>query len=323
MAGNDNPFAPSSTASSGAGWDPLGICRQVDALVATVRDPLRHLRTDGSGKLPAAQHPLVELSVHLGGANDRDYLAVSRASLSTPEQAIAAASLLNMYYDSPSTLQTCARARGWLFPRARVRTLQGLASFAKSPGFGGAAVPAVGPVSYALLRIFGDPSGSRAPSFRQYDTEVVAAATDVVRESKTPVFDGATWIPLWGWALGGAQGQASVRTRVFAMKAIQAILRRRALLPGQIRAADSMAAVLRQLVEARAPTIPVAERDLFLSEAAATVGAVAQAQIEVEGGGWTPPPPAAPAWLLPSLAAGAGLLVVGGAVVIARARARA
>jgi hypothetical protein len=99
-------------------------------------------------------------------------------------------------------------------------------------------------------------------------------------------------------------------------------------LPGQIRAADSLAAVLNNTVQTGAPAVPAAERDFYRSEASATVGAAAQALVAAEmaaAAGLPMPgsalPPASVPWLPIALGVGATGLLVGGIVLLNRRRA--
>lgn len=317
-------------------------CDQLTALVTVVKDPLWHLQTDGTAG-PAWQKYIgpaggggasttvgfqlepVDYAVHFGPAALPRRRPVSRGFYTNIDEVMVALRLLQTYYETPNDLRLCPAAQGWYHVSGRVRALDALATYGASPGFVRGGPAAVGQMLYVLLRIFGDPRGSKSGD---RETEVVAAAANLVLKSNTGTFDSAVWLPLWGWANGGAYGNASVRTRVFAMKALQAILRRDRLLPGQVRAADTAAAILQQLVAGRAPSIPVTERELFLSEAAALVGAVASAMINDEmsasnGGLPAPAPPATPVWVWPTVAAGAGLLAVGGAVLVVATRRRA
>lgn len=249
---------------------------------------------------------------------------VSRVVLGDAAQLNAGITLLTLSYTDP-TFGNCAAVSAWRTPAGRVQALKPVEVWAARGGF-----TAFNPLSYAaqalLLKILEDPAGSRVGARM---TEVVAAAAEVVRKSKTSFFDAALWVPLWSWAVGGPAGGASVRTRVFAMKAIQSILARGTLLPGQIRAADSLAAVLLHTVQTGASTVPANERDLYRAEASATVGAAAQALVAAEmavSAGLpmpdsTVPPPGTPVpWTSIALGAGAVGLVVGGIVLVSRRR---
>lgn len=247
----------------------------------------------------------------------------------TVDAVAAAARSVSFVYDfpTPQVLRpgTYCPTGAWLSDD-RVRMLTGVAAWGSRNSFGAyGLVPTVGA---ALVNVFTKPFalvvGGPEPATER--DRVVYAAADVVRQSKDSSLDALTWLLLWQWAVGGPNGNASVRARVMAMKAIQAVLRRGALLPGQIRAADSLAAVLQGLVNARAPNVSAAERDWFLSEAAATVGAVASARIALEvaagGGGYVPPvpPPSAPAagWVVPTAVAAGAVVVLGGLFVVLR-----
>lgn len=247
---------------------------------------------------------------------------VSRAVFSDAGQLNTGIALLTLSYTDPA-FGACHATSAWQTPAGRAQALKPIQAWAAAKGF-----TALNPLSYAvqtlLLKVLEDPTGSR-PGSRM--TEVPAAAAEVVRTSKTSFFDAALWVPLWTWAVGGPAGGASVRTRVFAMKAIQAILARGTLLPGQIRAADSLAAVLNNIVQTGAQAVPAGEREFYRSEASATVGAAAQALVAAEmaaAAGLPMPGPtasvsAAP-WVPIALGVGAVGLLIGGAVLVTRRR---
>lgn len=250
---------------------------------------------------------------------------VSQLVFSDAAQLNVGVALLTLSYTDPA-FGSCHAVAAWQTPAGRVQALKPIQAW----GSTGKGFTSLSPLSYAtqnlLLTILNDPAGSR-PGSRM--TEVVMAATEVIRTSKTSFFDAALWVPLWTWAVGGPAGGASVRTRSFAMKAIQAILARGTLLPGQIRAADSLAAVLNNIVQTGARMVPEAERELYRAEAAATVGAAAQALVAAEMAAAAGlPMPAAPTptsvpWAPIALSVGVVGLLIGGIVLVGRRRTAA
>lgn len=245
---------------------------------------------------------------------------VSRATFSDSAQLNAGVALLTLSYTDPA-FGACHATSAWQTPAGRAQALKPIQAWAAAKGF-----TALNPLSYAvqtlLLKVLEDPTGSR-PGSRM--TEVPAAAAEVVRTSKTSFFDAALWVPLWTWAVGGPNGGASARTRSFAMKALEAILRRGTLFPAQIRAADSLAAVLNNIVQTGATTLSMSERELYRAEATALLGEVQAALYRLEVTGLAPapslPPPAAVPWSLIALGVGATGLLVGGIILFNRRRA--
>ncbi len=330
-------------------WFKQPTCAELAPLVVALKDPLAYLDTDGSegpgftmqvgGAYTGVGWQTFDYDVHAGwpskftaeGAFQLDHVnapeerlpvrrVVSRAVLTTAAEVNTAARLLAVYYATPNALRLCPIAQGWFHARGRVRALTAISAFGAAYGFGADTAPAVTEV---LLKIFADAAGSKLGS---RETEVVYAAAQVVRDSRTPALDAATWLPLWRWALGGPNGGASVRTRVAAMKAIQAVIRRGALLPRQLLAASAMADVLQQLVTGRAPSVAAAERAFFLSEADATVGAVnfALTQAALAEGkppGWRPASSTTRAgWWIVGAAAAVAVTAGGAAIVHRRAQ---
>lgn len=238
----------------------------------------------------------------------------------------AAARLVAFVYENPAPNIACVGEPQSI--DARLKLIAGVNRWGKVYSYGQyGLVPTVGGMAALVLN---DPRGSYAGN---RETEVVYAVAQIVLDSKDSSLDTLTWLPLWRWALGGPQGGASTRTRVMAMKAIQAILRRGTLLPGELIKADGLATLLNQLVMGRAPGIPAAEREWYLSEAAATLGAAAAARAAAAtnaGGGQVPgtlPVPAAtgwPVWTPVAVIGGVGVLLIGGLTVFAlRRRAEA
>lgn len=245
---------------------------------------------------------------------------VSRAVFSDAGQLNTGIALLTLSYTDPA-FGACHAVSAWQTPAGRVQALKPIQAWAASKGF-----TALNPLSYAvqavLLKVLEDPTGSR-PGSRM--TEVPAAAAEVVRTSKTSFFDAALWVPLWTWAVGGPNGGASARTRSFAMQALEAILRRGTLFPAQIRAADSLAAVLNNIVQTGATTLSMSERALYRAEATALLGEVQEALYRLEVAGLAPapsaPPPATVPWSLIALGVGATGLLVGSIILFNRRRA--
>lgn len=259
-------------------------------------------------------------------------LLVTR-TFATPQETAAAARTIQAYYETPvsaSYAPFCVPARDWQPVDGRVRLLNGLAVWGKTKGF---APYALGPVvGFALWRVLTDPTASASPSNPEND--VAFAATNIVTQAKDAAVDNVTYQPLWQLALGGARGALSVRVRVGAMKALQAILRRGGLLPGELTKAEGLAQTLNALVIAGAPGIAANERDWYLSEAAALLGAAGTARQAVElqqltsqltvppqptSGPGIPPPATWPWWTWATIAVG-GLVTVGSVVVIVRSR---
>lgn len=336
-------------------WFKQPTCAELAPLVVALKDPLAYLDSDGtaggdSGYFPPVttmgavgvvpNYVNVDYSVHDGWPSpfraDGEFDAalrddptarlpyrrpVSRALLVNASEIDTATRLLQVYYATPNALRLCPIAQGWYHARGRVRALDAIGAYGKLRGFDAATTPAVTGV---LLKVFDNAAGSKTGS---RETEVVYAAAQIVLDARTSSLDAATWLPLWRWALGGPNGNASVRTRVMAMKAIQAVIRRGALLPRQVLAAATMADVLQQLVAGRAPSVAAAERAFFLSEADATVGAVnfALTQAALAEGkppAWRPPLSSVAsrrvAWWIAGAAAVAAT-AVGGVAVYRRA----
>lgn len=246
---------------------------------------------------------------------------VSRAVFSDTAQLNLGVTLLTLSYTDP-TFGACHAASAWQTPAGRVQALRPIQAWAASKGF-----TALNPQSYMvqalLLKVLEDPTGSR-PGSRM--TEVAAAAAEVVRVSKTSFFDANLWVPLWVWAVGGPNGGASARTRSLAMQALQAILRRGTLFPAQIRAADSLAAVLNRIVQTGTTALSMSERELYRAEATSLLGEVQAALYRLEVAGLAPTPgtataPASVPWLPIALGVGATGLLVGGIVLLNRRRA--
>jgi hypothetical protein len=258
------------------------------------------------------------------------YLLLTR-TFGSASEAAAAARAVQAFYEAPVPLSyapLCAAARDWQTPDGRTRLLNGLAVWGKTKGF---APYALGPtVGFALWRVLTAPTASTSPN--NPENAVAFAATSVVTQAKDAAVDNVTYQPLWQLALGGARGQLSVRVRVGAMKALQAILRRGGLLPGELTKAEGLAQTLNALVVAGAPGVPANEREWYLSEAAALLGAAAQARsaaalapmlptvppVPVDSGGIAPVA-TWPWWTWAALAGGA-VVALGSVVLLVRVR---
>ena len=310
-------------------------CADIERRLATVIDPFHHLDSDGGtgpsfnviiqepGTPSVFPRPItVDYKVQFGAPS----LPYRRPLVRRPSNAAEASVvvwLLWLYYGGErESLRLCPFAQGLYHTAGRADALEKLARYLASNRRNPVALDAVtaGMLTSVMVRIFEDPSAGRAYG---KDDSVVAAATEIV--DATPMFDRAAWLPLWGWALGGPAAKAAIRTRVFAMKSLQTILRRGGLFPAEVRAADPMAEVLRQLVVARAPSVPANERELYLAEAQALVGSIAAANAAaalvetqspgapvppVDASGVRPPPGAIPIWvpIAGAVAAAAGLV---------------
>lgn len=262
-------------------------CADIERRLNAVIDPFHYLDSDG-GTGPTFQviiqepgtpsmfsRPIpVDYKVKFGAPS----LPYRRPLVRRPQNAVEASVvvwLLSLYYGGErESLRLCPGAQGLYHTAGRADALEKLAKYLASNRRNPVALDAVtvGMLQRVLTKVFEDPSAGRAYG---KDDSVVAAATEIV--DATPIFDRALWLPLWGWALGGPAASAAIRTRVFAMKALQSILRRGGLFPAEVRAADPMAEVLRQLVTARVPNVATNERELYLAEAQALVGAIAGA----------------------------------------------
>lgn len=262
-------------------------CADIDRRLNAVIDPFHYLDSDG-GAGPTFQfiiqepgtpamfaRPIpVDYKVKFGGPS----LPYRRPVVRRPSNATEAAIivwLLALYYGGErESLRLCPGAQGLYHTAGRADALEKLAKYLASNRRNPVALDAVtaGALQGVLVKIFEDPSAGRAYG---KDDSVVAAATEII--DQTSLFDRIAWLPLWGWALGGPAASAAIRTRVFAMKSLQTILRRGGLFPAEVRAADPMAEVLRRLVTARAPNLSANERDWYLAEAQALVGTIASA----------------------------------------------
>lgn len=257
-----------------------------------------------------------------------------RTTFANAAQLNAGVALLTLSYANPEFFNGCEAVQPVLTVAGRVKLLEAIRAWGASGGFSVFSLLMV-PLTYTtqalLLKIFADPAGSRTGSKA---TEVIAAAADVVRACTTPVFDAATWLPLWGWAIGGPDGGASLRTRSFAMKALEAILRRGTLSAAQIRSANTLATVLNNVVASGTAGVSAAERALYRSEATAVLGEVQAALSRLEMAALTvpaadtsslpTPPPASskpwPTWVPIAVGIGAVGLLLGGAILVNRRR---
>jgi len=276
-------------------------CADIERRLNTVIDPWHYLDSDGgTGPMfqvviqdPAVSAVLrrpviVDYKVKLGGPALPYRRPVVRRPANAAEASIIVW-LLSLYYSGErESLRLCPFAQGLYHTAGRADALEKLAKYLAANKRNPVVLDAVttGVLQRVILQILEDPSAGRA--FGK-DDAVIAAATEII--DAAPTFDRAAWLPLWGWALGGPAAKAAIRTRVLAMKALQSILRRGGLFPAEVRAADPMAEVLRQLVVARAPSIPANERELYLAEAQALVGAIATANVAAAMAEGTPIPP--------------------------------
>lgn len=264
-------------------------CADIERRLAAVIDPLHHLESDGTAGPnfqviipdPSAPRELAHLrpmtvsyTVRFGPPSVPYRRPVVRRPNNASEAAVIVWLLWLYYGGERESLRLCPGAQGLYHTAGRADALEKLAKYLASNKRNPVALDAVtaGTLQRVLVLIFEDPTAGRA--FGK-DDAVVAAATEIV--DAIPLFDRAVWLPLWGWALGGPAAKAAIRTRVFAMKSLQTILNRGGLLPAQVRAADPMAEVLRQLVVQRAPNVPANEREWYLAEAQALVGTIASA----------------------------------------------
>lgn len=155
---------------------------------------------------------------------------------------------------------------------------------------------------------------------RRADGLVVGLAHVTLSSS---VIDAAAWPLFWVWANGGPTGKAPPRTRVFAIKALQAMIRRR---PGLVNGATlSAVEQLQRTVDDWDRLWPtygqsdIQERAMFVAEAnslvAATATELAQQGLDVSELHPVVAPPPGPAvpWI-PVLGAGAAAL---GALAVA------
>lgn len=305
-------------------------CADIERRLRAVIDPLHHLDSDGTagpsfnviiqepGTPSMFSRPIaVDYKVQFGPPALPYRRPVVRRPSNASEAAVVVWLLWIYYGGERESLRLCPFAQGLYHTAGRADALEKLAKYLAANKRNPVALDAVtaGTLQRILVLIFEDPSAGRAYG---KDDSVVAAATEIV--DATPLFDRAAWLPLWGWALGGPAAKAAIRTRVFAMKSLQTILRRGGLFPAEVRAADPMAEVLRQLVVARAPSVPANEREFYLAEAQALVGSiaaanVAAAMIEAQSPGAPIPPVRPPAGAIPiwvpiagAVAAAAGLV---------------
>jgi hypothetical protein len=266
-----------------------------------------------------------------------------RDTFTSTVQLNAGVTLLMLSYTNPELFGggACEAVQALPTAAGRVKLLAPIRAWGAAGGF-----TVFNPASYVvtytvqslLLKIFADPTGSRVGSTM---TEVIVAAAEVVRTCTTPVFDAAAWLPLWGWAAGGPDGGASIRTRSFAMKALAQILRRGTLRAAQIRAADTLATVLNNTVAAGTAGASAAERALYRADATALLAEVQAALDKLEAAAVAPAPGAAmpgsgvlvpppvppqprlPPWAMIAASIGVAGLLLGGAVLIKRRHAAA
>jgi hypothetical protein len=224
----------------------------------------------------------------------------------------------------PDYAPLCAAARDWQSSDGQEKLLNGIAVWGRDKGFDRYALGPV--VGFALWRVLTNP---RAHNPSDPMATVAYAATTVVTLAKDGSVDAVSYAPLWQLVLS----DASVRVRVGAMKGLQAILRRGVykLLPGEVAKAEALAQQARQ----RGATVPPSQRNEYMIDADALLGAVGtvKTRLELIAAGYAPaavatqaPFPPGPSdwpnpkvwpwWSWAAIAAG-GLTVVGGAAALA------
>lgn len=250
------------------------------------------------------------------------YLWIARTF---PDAAVvaAAARAVQMVNEAPvpsDYAPLCAAARDWQSSDGQEKLLNGVAVWGRDKGFDRHALGPV--VGFALWRVL---TNTRARNPSDPMAKVAYAATTVVTLAKDGSVDAVTYAPLWQLALS----DASVRVRVGAMKALQAIFRRGVykLLPGELTKAEAWA----QQVVQRGATAPASQRNEYMIDANALLGAIQFVRAAsslppgVTSAGLPPPPPPPsdwpnpkvwPWWSWAAIAAG-GLTVVGGVAVLA------
>jgi hypothetical protein len=140
------------------------------------------------------------------------------------------------------------------------------------------------------------------------------------------VIDATAWPMLWVWANGGPTGKGSPRTRVFAMKALQALIARRRgiVTPAVLSQVEALQRTIDEW-DRLWPTFgesDVQERALFVAEAnslvAATATELAQQGVDIsELHPAAPPPRGEPFPYIPVLGAGvAAVLAIAAAIGI-------
>jgi hypothetical protein len=251
--------------------------------------------------------------------------------------------LLNAYYDKPSDFGP--RRCGWSdvsaagthpikYPLVRAFMLRGLVNPPDGPSasyFRTRKIPAhlakiLGGIA---VKIFTDP----VKSTTQHE-DIIVALAEVTLE--TDVLDVIVWPWFWVWAQGGPSGDALFRTRVFALKALMAIVGR-GRVPVNTQTIHRIEALARSVTDERPPASyqEEKERQLFASDAAALAAGVAARlaaqDLQIPPGftdpaSFTPPgtrPPGtwiAPPWVPLAGAISAGVLVVAGALTLAKKR---
>lgn len=260
--------------------------------------------------------------------------------------------LLNAFYAKPSDfINRC----GWVnsgnhpirYPQVRAWILRNLVSpsegtaasyFNQSGGAAAAAMPEALRSMFGRLavQILMDPAAkagggaanypdtARRPTQDEYE-DVVVALTEIILVS--PMLDFVAWPWLWVWA---SSPTAKVRTRVFALKAIGAIVGR-----GTVRASSATIRQMETLVESiqamPPPTSYQQEREqrLLASDAAFVIGTLAaklqEQSIELPASieNFQPPPPVAPpAWIVVGGAASVTAVVLGAVLLLRPSRSR-
>jgi hypothetical protein len=182
-------------------------------------------------------------------------------------------------------------------------------------------------VPAALVKPDRRPAGSTGSSYME---DVVVGISELVKA--TPVIDVVAWVPLWGWA---ANVDAQLRTRIYAMQAIEKIVSR-----GTIPVTQAMLAQadkLRESFESRARVAPPdrifqhstettkREHALATAQANSTVATAAEKLAEkgFDTSSLTPLPiPAAPIPWVPLLAVGVGSVGIIIVALLVRGRSK-
>lgn len=260
--------------------------------------------------------------------------------------------LLAAFYDKPSDfINRC----GWVdssnhpirYPQVRAWMLRNLVSPAESPsasyfkqggGAEAAAMPSelksmLGRIAVAALTDPGAksrggasnyPNTARVPTQDEYEDIVVAIAEIIL---VSPMLDIVAWPWLWVWA---SSETAKARTRVFALKALGAIVGRGTIPPSRATIAQ-MESLVESISNLPPPKSYQQEREqrLLASDAAFVIGTLAaklhERSIEVppEIANFRPPgPPPPPAWMIVTGALSTAAAAVGAALLLRRRRSR-
>jgi len=195
------------------------------------------------------------------------------------------------------------------------------------------------PASYvALLRTlasaaFVAPAGRLVPWTAPIKTQPILASEEIIIALAriimvAPIIDSTSWPMLWLWAAGGPRGNATLRTRLFAVQAIGAVARR-GVIPVNAGTIAQITRLAQATGEIAAPTTYKAEREgqIFASAAASTTADIAallaQQQLALSPDllsanaflpPGTPPPDSWPAWM--PLVGVTGLMALLGGLVL-------